>query len=375
MSADGTPASEPGDAGSTPAKRKLPATGAVASDAPSPAAPALPRHAGPLITEFEYQEDPFLPRPGEGQPLQTIVPDIDVKAAGAEGQLLVVPVNGRETSPFGMRFHPVLRRWKLHTGLDYGASCGTPIGAAAAGRVAAVGYSTAYGNMVTIDHGTIGGHHVVTRYAHLSSAAVRVGDHVAQGQGIARVGNTGFSTGCHLHFEVKVGGTFANPKGWLEGRMVVNPEITQEIGFEPEPSPSPSPSPSDSPSPAESASPSELVSPSTSPSPQPAAPSSDKEPSAEERPSPSAPERESSKPVEEPTSKKPSEKPSSSKPSPSEQPSEPGSSPSPSPSPSPSMSTAPSSSSKPSQPPAPEQPSQPVKPSGEPQPVAPNPSE
>ena len=377
LSSEEDPAAQPGAETSQPVARKLPASGDAAT-----AAPTIPPHSGPLIDAFEYQEDPFLPRPGEGQSPTTIVPDIDVRKASGEGNgLLIVPVNGRETSPFGMRFHPVLKRWKLHTGLDFAASCGTPIGASAAGRVTRAGWGGGYGNMVMIDHGTIGGHKVTTLYAHLSSAAVRVGDQVAQGQGIGRVGNTGYSTGCHLHFEVRVNGTFANPKDWLEGRMVVNPEVKQEVAFDPEPSPSASPSPS----PSESESPSTEASTSPSPSAEPSAPLTPSAPASSDEPSPSDSSRDPSRPAnpsEEPTSGEPTSKePSKPVEDPSQTPKEPSESPSPSPSPSPSReeespSESPSPEVAPSAPPAttpdPVEPSAPVE---EPLPEPPTPSE
>lgn len=117
------------------------------------------------------------------------------------------PVNGRRTSGFGMRFHPVLHRHKLHTGVDFGAPTGTPIRAAATGVVVHAGWWGAYGNAVIVDHG--GG--VTTLYGHMSSIGCRSGQTVKRGQTIGRVGNTGWSTGPHLHFEVRRNGVPVNP--------------------------------------------------------------------------------------------------------------------------------------------------------------------
>ena len=87
----------------------------------------------------------------------------------------------RITSPFGMRFHPVLHYWKLHDGTDFGAACGTPIRAAYAGRVAERYYNAGYGNRLMIDHGYVGGRYVTTGYNHASRYIVHVGQRVREG--------------------------------------------------------------------------------------------------------------------------------------------------------------------------------------------------
>ena len=125
------------------------------------------------------------------------------------------PVAARITSPFGMRFHPVLHYWKLHDGTDFGAACGTPIRAAYAGRVAERYYNAGYGNRLMIDHGYVGGRYVTTGYNHASHYVVRVGQRVREGQIIGYVGTTGFSTGCHLHLMVWIGGRLRNPMTWF----------------------------------------------------------------------------------------------------------------------------------------------------------------
>ena len=124
------------------------------------------------------------------------------------------PSTGRRiSSPFGMRVHPVTGEYKLHTGVDYPAACGTPIYAAAAGTVQDVRWNRAYGMLLTLNHGG----NVVTRYAHSKRGNVMVkpGQQVRAGQQISKVGNAGFSTGCHLHFEVRLGGEFVDPAEWL----------------------------------------------------------------------------------------------------------------------------------------------------------------
>ena len=122
-----------------------------------------------------------------------------------------VPASKRVTSEFGMRLHPILKVKKLHTGMDIGASTGTPIVAANAGKVIKAAWNNSYGYMVMVDHG--GGK--VTLYAHCSKLNVKTGDIVTRGQTIALVGSTGASTGAHLHFEVRVNGEYKNPRNYL----------------------------------------------------------------------------------------------------------------------------------------------------------------
>jgi murein DD-endopeptidase MepM/ murein hydrolase activator NlpD len=129
--------------------------------------------------------------------------------------ILIFPVIGPITSPFGMRYHPILHRWKLHTGTDFGVPSGTAVHAAADGVVLEVLRNAAYGNRVIVDHGSVDGVYLVTTYNHLSRAAVHKGEHVRRGQVIAYSGDTGWTTGTHLHFEVLVDGRFVDPIGWL----------------------------------------------------------------------------------------------------------------------------------------------------------------
>lgn len=177
----------------------------------------------------------------------TITEALDYFAVDSD-RLLAMPVNGRFTSRFGMRYHPILKVRKLHTGADWAAPCGTPIGAAEAGRVTRAGWAGGYGNHIRIDHGTIAGIRVVTTYSHLSSFGVTVGQEVKRGQGIGRVGNTGYSTGCHLHFEVIANGQFQDPLKWLNADRA-NVDLAEMLeGAAPEPSQTPDGEPSDGPS-------------------------------------------------------------------------------------------------------------------------------
>jgi murein DD-endopeptidase MepM/ murein hydrolase activator NlpD len=115
------------------------------------------------------------------------------------------PVNGPVTSGFGWRWG------RMHEGIDIGAGYGTPIRAAAAGRVVYAGWMSGYGNLVAIDHG--GG--VSTAYGHQSSIAVGLGQVVSQGETIGSVGCTGHCFGSHLHFEVRINGSPVDPLGYL----------------------------------------------------------------------------------------------------------------------------------------------------------------
>jgi murein DD-endopeptidase MepM/ murein hydrolase activator NlpD len=119
-----------------------------------------------------------------------------------------LPVRGRITSGFGYRFHPILHRAKLHTGIDIAAPSGTPIVSTAGGEVVTAGWRGGYGNTVIIDHGR----GRATLYGHMSSVSVRVGQVVSRGQLIGRVGSTGLSTGPHCHYELRVNGSPVNPR-------------------------------------------------------------------------------------------------------------------------------------------------------------------
>ena len=120
-----------------------------------------------------------------------------------------IPLAGasRMASGFGMRFHPVLRYARMHQGVDFAASSGTPILASAGGSVVMAGWGGGYGNVVVLDHGN----GVRTRYAHMRKFIVKAGERVKQGQKIGEVGTTGLSTGPHLHFEVWKNGKPVNP--------------------------------------------------------------------------------------------------------------------------------------------------------------------
>jgi murein DD-endopeptidase MepM/ murein hydrolase activator NlpD len=119
--------------------------------------------------------------------------------------------NANLGSVFGWRVDPITGRSALHTGLDFPATPGTPIYAAAGGVVITQEFQTEYGNTIEIDHGN----DLISRYAHSSKVSVKKGDLIKRGQKIAEVGNTGRSTGPHLHFEVLVQGIPQDPQKFL----------------------------------------------------------------------------------------------------------------------------------------------------------------
>jgi len=121
-------------------------------------------------------------------------------------------------SGFGYRIDPFTGQQAMHEGIDFITDIGTPVVAAAGGVVQFAGFHPQYGNMIDIDHGN----DLVTRYAHLSKVLVKEGDLVQRGRHIADSGNTGRSTGPHLHFEVRFRGAAQNPTRFL---LATNPQV------------------------------------------------------------------------------------------------------------------------------------------------------
>ena len=131
----------------------------------------------------------------------------EASGVGEQRAGLLAPVPGRISSQFGMRRHPILGYRRLHAGMDFAASYGTPIVAVTDGRVTGAGRMGGCGIAVRLDHG--GG--LSTRYCHMSRMAVNAGQSVRRGQVIGYVGSTGLSTGAHLHYEMYRGGRAVNP--------------------------------------------------------------------------------------------------------------------------------------------------------------------
>ena len=147
--------------------------------------------------------------------------DVTSKIAQKEAQLnsyldalpTYWPVNSRTTfSGFGMRFHPIYKRYIMHEGLDMAGNTGDPVYAAAEGRVHFTGWNGGFGNLVIIDHGN----GFKTYYAHLSKILVKEGQWVSKGQKIAQVGSTGLATSAHLHFEVRLNDKPTDPLYYIE---------------------------------------------------------------------------------------------------------------------------------------------------------------
>jgi len=140
-------------------------------------------------------------------------------ARGANAQGWARPSAGYISSGFGMRYHPIYHSWRLHNGTDIaGQGCGAPIDAAHGGVVTYAGWNGTLGNYIQIDHGD----GTSSGYGHIVSGGILVGygQSVAAGQQIARVGSTGASTGCHLHFMIRVEGALADPVPFMANRGI-----------------------------------------------------------------------------------------------------------------------------------------------------------
>ena len=146
------------------------------------------------------------------------------------GGVLAWPVPGytRITSKYAMRVHPITGQYKLHTGVDIGAPEGTNFIAANDGIVVKAEYNTAYGRMVIIDHG--GG--ISTLYAHGSEFLVEVGQTVKRGEPVLKVGSTGYSTGPHAHFEVRINGVTTDPLPYITTGLIPGTESKTENTIE-----------------------------------------------------------------------------------------------------------------------------------------------
>lgn len=139
-------------------------------------------------------------------------------AGGGSSSGWVRPAGGRISSGYGYRINPVTGDYALHAGTDLAAGCNSPIYAASSGTVSFAGWNGGYGNFILINHG--GG--LSTGYGHIVDGGilVRVGQQVSAGQQIARVGSTGQSTGCHLHFETRPGGVAVDAVPFMAARGV-----------------------------------------------------------------------------------------------------------------------------------------------------------
>lgn len=173
-----------------------------------------------MLASIESQKDSYEKALNEeeanSRELEKIIRDLQSKdkkpKQGTGGFIWPLTSYHSISSEYGMRYHPILKTQRMHTGIDIPAPKGVPIKAAQSGEVILAGWYGAYGQAVIIDHG--GG--VATLYGHQSALKVSVGQQVNKGDTIGLVGSTGWSTGAHLHFEVRVNGSPANPHNYVK---------------------------------------------------------------------------------------------------------------------------------------------------------------
>lgn len=140
----------------------------------------------------------------------------EAKRLDDQGKKFYWPTAGGITSPWGPRLHPILKYVRLHGGVDIGGACNQPIWAAMDGTVTQVSSGSQSGHYVRISHGKVNGINLETSYLHMNSWDVSVGQHVKRGQVIGKVGSTGLSTACHLHFATYENGTNVDPAKYLD---------------------------------------------------------------------------------------------------------------------------------------------------------------
>lgn len=164
------------------------------------------------LKELERQEDRLL---AQSKEIEKKIVQLQSKEKYIGGELgWPSPGFYSISSQYGYRNHPILKKKKMHTGIDIKVPSGTSIVAANAGKVIYSGYNGGYGNTVIIDHGG----KISTLYAHNSKLLVKVGDKVEKGKVISKSGSTGLSTGPHLHFEVRENGQHVDPMKYLTGK-------------------------------------------------------------------------------------------------------------------------------------------------------------
>lgn len=167
------------------------------------------RNINSKLEKLEKEEDALIKK---SKDLISQIKNLQTKGNYAGGKMLwPVPSSSKISSAYGNRMHPILKRKKMHTGIDISAKNGVSILAANKGTVIMSGWQSGYGNTIVIDHG--GG--ITTLYAHCSKLLYQVGASVKAGDTIAKVGSTGLSTGPHLHFEVRKNGTPQNPQNYV----------------------------------------------------------------------------------------------------------------------------------------------------------------
>lgn len=174
------------------------------------------RYLAQLQQDREKLEEALDQMERESKALEKVIADLQAEGHQREkpgGLSMIRPVSGGwVSSEYGNRWHPILGKYKWHSGIDIAVNSGTPIKAAEDGTVILSGSNGGYGLCVIIDHG--GG--ISTLYGHASKLLVKEGDIVTRGQTVALAGSTGVSTGPHLHFEVRIKGVTDNPRNWVK---------------------------------------------------------------------------------------------------------------------------------------------------------------
>jgi len=171
------------------------------------------------ITEAEYRKG-VIAREKARKEAERKAREAAAAAGGVNAQGWARPSAGYISSGYGYRYHPIYGSWLLHTGTDIaGQGCGAPIRAVHSGTVTYAGWNGTLGNYVQIEHGD----GTSSGYGHIMPGGilVRYGQHVKAGQQIAKVGTTGASTGCHLHFIIRVNGQLTNPVPFMRARGVI----------------------------------------------------------------------------------------------------------------------------------------------------------
>ena len=228
------------------------------------AAPAAPIHAAALVGGI-LQSDDLIAEP--------IGVRVGTPDPSPDGPLIGWPVSDRTPSTgFGYRSDPFTHRQRWHDGVDLGQACNDPAWASLAGTVSYAGWAGGYGNRVVLRHEPRNGRSFETTYNHLAKIEVRVGQSVQRGFVVGRVGSTGRSTACHMHFEVILGGYYVDPMRFLTGDQS-KATLSRRVGsYMPDGLPSPDPTQTDTATRSQSPSATRSPSASHTPTPSPTTP-------------------------------------------------------------------------------------------------------
>jgi len=188
--------------------KPLPQGGEGRMIADGDAKPARPADDPDLLKQLEGLDKKVKAQEQEARALKSYFEDQQALLASAPS---IWPVRGWVTSDFSVRLDPYTGERVMHEGIDVATALGTPVRAPADGTVVFAGQEGGYGHVLVLDHG----YGLKTRYGHLSRIDVKVGEKVKRGEFVAAVGNTGRSTGPHLHYEVRVNGVADNPRKFI----------------------------------------------------------------------------------------------------------------------------------------------------------------